>query len=163
MDSGEMRIKVLICGDRNWNYPEDIDAFVQSLPKDTIIIEGECRGADIQAKQSAIKHKLIVESYPAQWVRYGKGAGVLRNKEMLEIGKPNLVVAFHTDLAKSRGTRNMISLAMAKGLPVTIYGHSMESRNINASVMQKLATICGSSSTWLTLDTVHCQSDFIMG
>jgi hypothetical protein len=114
-------MRILICGSRTWNHPEDIDVFIKSLPKDTIIIEGECRGADIQAKLSAIKHKLTVESYPAQWARYGKGAGILRNTEMLETGKPDLVVAFHENLTKSRGTLNMITQAMAKGVPVKVY------------------------------------------
>ena len=121
---GSSRMKVLICGSRSWNHPEDIDAFIKTLPKDTVIIEGECRGADIQARVTALKYKLTVERYPAQWERFGKGAGVLRNTEMLEKGKPDLVVAFHDNLANSKGTLDMITQALAKGVPVKLYGHT---------------------------------------
>jgi hypothetical protein len=115
-------MRVLICGSRDWKYPEVIDAFVKSLPKTTIIIEGECRGADIQARMSAIKYGLEVERYPANWKKYGKSAGVIRNKEMLEKGKPDLVVAFHENLKKSKGTKNMIAQAMTKGIPIKVIG-----------------------------------------
>jgi hypothetical protein len=119
-------IRVLICGDRNWNHPEEIDAFVKSLPKDTIIIEGECRGADIQSRLSATKYGLEVERYPANWEKYGKGAGVIRNKEMLEKGKPDLVVAFHENLTKSKGTKNMIMQAKAQGVPIKVFGRKKD-------------------------------------
>lgn len=118
-------MRVLICGSRDWQYPDDIDAFVKSLPKDTVIIEGECRGADIQSRISAIKHGLEVEKYPANWKKYGKGAGIIRNKEMLEKGKPNLVVAFHDNLEESKGTRNMVTQALAKRIPVKIFRHNI--------------------------------------
>lgn len=138
-------IRVLICGDRDWQYPDDIDAFVKSLPKDTVIIEGECRGADIQSRISAIKHGLEVERYPAKWSKYGMGAGVIRNREMIDMGKPDLVVAFHDDLSKSRGTLNMITQAMGEGIPIKVYGHSKESKQTNASVIQILKQSLGRS------------------
>lgn len=131
-------MRVLICGSRDWQYPEDIDAFVKSLPKDTVIIEGACRGADSQARISAINHRLTVENYPAQWSRYGKGAGVIRNRQMIDMGKPDLVVAFHENLSKSRGTLDMLTQAMGKGIEIRVYGHSLESKKINASVVQIL-------------------------
>lgn len=138
-------MKVLICGDRNWNHPEDIDAFIESLPKDTVIIEGECRGADIQSRISAIKHGLEVERYPAKWSKYGMGAGIIRNRQMLDMGKPNLVVAFHENLSKSKGTLNMITQAMGEGIEVKVYGHSKESKKVNDSVIQILQQSLGRS------------------
>lgn len=55
-----------------------------------------------------------VEEYPADWARFGKSAGYLRNKQMLEEGKPDLVVAF----PGGRGTANMIAIAMKAGVKV---------------------------------------------
>lgn len=49
-----------------------------------------------------------------------------RNKEMLEKGKPDLVVAFHENLEKSKGTKNMIMQAKAKGVPIKVFGHKKE-------------------------------------
>jgi hypothetical protein len=138
-------MRVLICGSRDWQYPDDIDAFVKSLPKDAVIIEGACRGADSQARASAIYHNLEYETYPAKWSKYGKGAGVIRNREMIDKGKPDLVVAFHDDLSKSRGTLNMITQAMGEGIEVKVYGHSKESKKINDSVIQILKQSLGRS------------------
>lgn len=137
-------MRVLICGSRDWQYPDDIDAFIKTLPKDTVIIEGECRGADIQSRISAIKHGLEVERYPAKWSKYGMGAGIIRNRQMLDMGKPNLVVAFHENLNKSKGTLNMITQAMGEGIEVKVYGHSIESKKINASIIQILQQALGS-------------------
>ena len=116
--------RILICGDRNWNHPEIIDSFIKSLPKDAVIIEGECRGADIQSRISAKKYGHEVIPFKADWKRYGNSAGPIRNAEMLEKGKPDLVVAFHENLEQSKGTRNMVTQAMAKGIPVKVYSHS---------------------------------------
>lgn len=117
------KIRVLICGDRNWSHLLDIENFIKSLPSDTVIIEGECRGADLMAKSFALKYHLQVEKFPANWKKYGKGAGIIRNKEMLDKGNPDFVVAFHNNLAESKGTRNMVKQAKDKGIPVQIYSH----------------------------------------
>ncbi len=61
-----------------------------------------------------------VEKYPAKWNLYGKGAGHIRNKEMIDKGKPDKVVAFHSDISKSKGTRNMINQAKKLGIPTEI-------------------------------------------
>jgi len=131
-------MKVLICGDRNWNHPEDIDAFVKTFPKDSVIIEGECSGADIQAKTSAIRLGLKVEPYPANWNKYGKKAGVLRNTQMLEEGKPHLVIAFHDDLSKSKGTLNMVIQAYKKNVPFKIVSHNPNGIKINTHILKSL-------------------------
>lgn len=54
-----------------------------------------------------IERKVSVKSVPADWATYGKRAGMLRNAAMLELHKPDLVVAFRG----GRGTANMVSLA----------------------------------------------------
>jgi hypothetical protein len=129
-------MKVLICGDREWSYPEDIENFVRTLPKNTTIVEGECRGADLMAKSFALKYHLKVEEFPADWETYGKVAGVLRNTDMLIIGKPDFIVAYHDNLATSKGTLNMISQAFKKNIPIKIYSHNPESIKMNACVLE---------------------------
>ena len=57
--------RILICGDRNWSDKALLEAFVASLPKDSIIIEGECRGVDKMAGEAAEKFKLEVLKFPA--------------------------------------------------------------------------------------------------
>ena len=62
-----------------------------------------------------------VEVYPADWTRYGKPAGPIRNRQMLNEGKPDMVIAFHDDLSVSVGTKDMVDIANAAGLPVRLY------------------------------------------
>ena len=52
--------------------------------------------------------------YPADWDTHGRGAGPIRNKQMLEEGKPDLVIAF----PGGKGTANMIGQAKEAGIPV---------------------------------------------
>jgi hypothetical protein len=111
-------MKILICGDRNYSDIDRIEDFIYSLPKDTIIIEGECRGADIIARDIAEKLGMKVEKYPADWnSKYGRGSGVVRNKKMLEEGQPNYVIGFHNDVKNSKGTKHMLSISIKAGVP----------------------------------------------
>ena len=45
-----------------------------------------------------------------------KSAGTDRNTQMLVEGEPSLVVAFHSNIAKSKGTKNMIKQAKDAGI-----------------------------------------------
>ena len=113
-------MRVLICGDRNWNNFEKIKEVLDILPADTIIIHGDARGADKIAGQLAKERGLEVIPYPADWDKYKKAAGPIRNMQMLKEGKPELVIAFHEDITKSKGTKHMVSIATKAGVPVEI-------------------------------------------
>jgi hypothetical protein len=63
---------------------------------------------------------LAVVEYPANWRRFRRAAGIIRNAEMLEKGQPDLVLAFHVNLAESRGTRDMVERALAAGVEVRL-------------------------------------------
>lgn len=114
-------MRVLVCGDRNWTdyrlLSDTLDGFIGDI---SCIIEGECRGADRMARDWALRAGVRVLRFPAGWERYGKAAGVIRNQQMLEQGKPDLVVAFHNDIEHSRGTRDMVYRARIAGVKVMI-------------------------------------------
>ena len=112
--------RVLICGDRNWKDCGIIEGLVKNLPEGSVVIQGMCRGADMIARNAAIKHGVSYEDYPADWDKYGKAAGPIRNKQMLDEGKPDSVYAFHPDLSKSKGTKNMIEQARKRGIEVIV-------------------------------------------
>lgn len=114
-------MRVLVCGDRNWTDRDKIRNLLITFPKDTIIIEGEAKGADTIARDVAISLGLSVLPFPADWNLYGRAAGPIRNKQMLTEGQPDQVHAFHSDITSSRGTRNMVNQARAKGIPVEIH------------------------------------------
>jgi hypothetical protein len=118
------RPRILICGDRNWIDRDAIESVIKPLSKDTIIIHGACRGADQIAGELAKKYGLEVIEYPAEWDKYGRAAGPIRNKQMLDDENPSLVLAFHRNLALSKGTLNMITQAEMRAIPVIYNPHT---------------------------------------
>jgi len=113
-------MKVLCCGDRDWKRKDIIKRELKKLPKGTTIIEGECRGADLLSLAVAIELGFEIMRFPAQWEVYGRAAGVLRNQQMLDEGKPDLVLAFHSSIERSRGTRDMIQREKQQKIPVQL-------------------------------------------
>lgn len=114
-------MRILICGDRNWDDPKPIAWLIRGLkfgPTDLVVIEGEARGADSLAGRSAERQGVTVEKYPALWDEHGRAAGPIRNQQMLTEGKPDIVFAFHDDLEASKGTADMVMRALKSGLPV---------------------------------------------
>ena len=114
-------VRVLICGSRRYRNAEAIARYVAGLPSGTVVIHGDAPGADSLADQYARQNGLTPEPYPADWDRYGRGAGPVRNKQMLDKGKPTRVAAFVSDPTNSPGTANIVLQSLARGLPVTIF------------------------------------------
>jgi len=121
------RLRVLVCGDREWKNYKLLKETILKVNKRNIfgpiecIIEGECRGADIMAREAAKELGIPFEPYPAEWNKYrrpkGKNpAGVIRNQQMLVEGKPNLVIGFHNNIENSRGTKDMLERAKKAGI-----------------------------------------------
>jgi predicted Rossmann-fold nucleotide-binding protein len=52
--------------------------------------------------------------FPANWPKHGKGAGFIRNQQMLNEGKPDLMIAF----PGGKGTADMIEKAIKAGIKV---------------------------------------------
>jgi hypothetical protein len=112
-------MKFLICGGRDWNDLGKVRARMERLPKDSVVIHGDARGADRMAGSVGRSLGLLVEAFPADWTRHGKAAGPIRNRQMLD-QKPDLVIAFHEDLASSKGTLDCVSEARRRGIPVEV-------------------------------------------
>ncbi len=109
--------KVLVCGGRDFNnaplLKQALDA-VHSKQNISTIISGMAKGADTLAVHWANFMGIPVDKYPADWNTYKKSAGMIRNRQMLVEGKPDLVVAFRG----GDGTENMITQALKAGIPV---------------------------------------------
>lgn len=54
---------------------------------------------------------------PALRKVWGNAAGMVRNNVMLDL-RPDIVLAFHDDLARSRGTAHCVREAQLRGIPV---------------------------------------------
>jgi hypothetical protein len=102
-------IRVLVTGGRDYENREAVFKALQAIHEkvriDTII-HGKARGADALADEWASSAGVTVEAYPAEWNKYGKAAGPIRNREMLLESTPDLVVAF----PGGKGTKNMVDL-----------------------------------------------------
>lgn len=120
-----LTLRVLICGDRNWQDKEMIKDLLLKL-NPTVVIEGACRGADVLTGEVAKKLGIQVLEFPADWTRFGNSAGPIRNKQMLDECKPTLVVAFHDNIEKSKGTKNMLSQAKKAGITTMLLSHNKE-------------------------------------
>lgn len=121
---GELR--VLVCGDRHWRDERIIRTVLAGLGApavDVVVIHGAARGADSIADRVARRLGYRVESYPAEWERYGKAAGPIRNRRMLVEGRPDVVIAFHDDLAASTGTADMVTIARRAAVLAYVIGH----------------------------------------
>ena len=119
-------MRILVCGDRNWTNYDIIRKELYKYPEGTVVIEGACRGADSIGGYIARQLGFGVAEYPAKWYEYGKRAGMIRNRQMLEEGKPDIVLAFHNNIKRSKGTKNMVEIAMAAGIPVHIFDEMRE-------------------------------------
>lgn len=118
--------RVLCCGDRNWKDIEAIELMLKNrhiVHSIEVLIEGEANGADILSAEVAKRLGIPILSFPANWKKYGKAAGVIRNQQMLDEGKPNLVLAFHDNIKESKGTKDMIHRAVKANIPVSLVYH----------------------------------------
>ena len=114
--------RIVVAGCRDYeNYieaKEYIDFCIQNLKKKykLIFLSGGCRGADTLGERYAKEEGFEIEYYPAQWERYGKSAGPLRNFEMAK--NADYVICFWNN--KSKGTKSMIELAKKLKKPAKV-------------------------------------------
>lgn len=112
--------KILICGSRNWHDRDKIIERFKTISTNSIIIHGGCNGADSISGEIASSLGISVMCYPANWKEFGRSAGPRRNQQMLDEGKPDLVIVFHEDLQNSRGTLDMMKRAKKSGVIIEI-------------------------------------------
>jgi YspA, cpYpsA-related SLOG family len=112
-------MRVLVCGGREYSdLPRVIGVLNPLLEQhpDLEIIEGGATGADTLARDWAYAKSVPVQTFPANWKLYGKRAGYIRNVQMLEEGKPDMVIAF----PGGPGTGMMVNLADKANVSVRI-------------------------------------------
>lgn len=116
-DSEELRNKknyrLVVAGSRNFNdyslLCTTLNEVVGELKSEynVTIVSGTANGADKLGEKYAEKHGLKIERHPANWGRYGRGAGPIRNAEMVK--ESDGVVVFWN--GESSGAKNIIDCA----------------------------------------------------
>ncbi len=95
------------CDDFFWNALSDDIEIVSGCQVSTDKDTGQKYGADYLGEQYAKDNGYPIKPFPANWDKYGKSAGPIRNEEM----------AMYADTAiifwdgKSRGTKSMVDFA----------------------------------------------------
>src|SRR3990167_8292284 len=107
-------MRVLVCGGRDFH---NVDLMYDVLKQWDIthVISGHARGADQMAEMWADEHGVPLTIFPAEWDKFGRMAGPIRNQQMLDEGMPDLVVAF----PGGRGTADMV--ARVKRASINLY------------------------------------------
>lgn len=113
--------RVIIAGGRYFSdyelLKEKCDEFLHDKTgEEIVIISGHASGADSLGERYAQERGYKIETYPADWKKYGRAAGPIRNEQMANIA--NALIAFWD--GKSKGTKSMINLAKKKGLLVFV-------------------------------------------
>lgn len=116
-----MFMVVLVCGSRFYTDYGKVYNCLKSIDA-SLVLAGGCRGADILAVRASRALGYPFWEFPADWQKFGKAAGPIRNQRMLDEGKPDLVVAFHENPENSKGTKDMIRRATRQGVPVRLIG-----------------------------------------
>lgn len=133
--------RILVCGDRFWQDIEPIHTRLK-LEAPKVVIQGLAKGADLLSQEAAImlgyKSFLVpfgitkmedlpvgkfVYGFAARWDMFHRAAGPMRNGWQLKVGEPDLVLAYHNNIFSSKGTKDMLRQALAKGVRCELYTH----------------------------------------
>ena len=120
-------LKILVTGSRDLNDETvvyealgGIDGWFHN--EEITLIHGGARGADSLAADVAGDFGWNVKPpYLPDWTMYGKAAGPIRNREMLDLENPDLVLAFWNGTVEHSGTLDMIKRANSKGKLVFVF------------------------------------------
>ncbi len=115
------KFKLIIAGSRTfWDYDYLVLVANHNLKNITTpieIVSGTAQGADILGERYAKSQRLPIKQFPADWVKFGRKAGYIRNRQMAEYA--DALLCFWN--CTSRGTRSMIQLGFEYGLKVKVY------------------------------------------
>src|SRR5436190_907473 len=110
-------MKTIVAGSTRVTDAALVARAIASAPWDvTEVVSGCARGVDTLGEAWAEAHGVPVTRFPADWRRYGKGAGPVRNRQMARYADA-LVAVFN---GTSAGTANMIAQARQRGLRLHI-------------------------------------------
>lgn len=114
-----------IAGSRDFSnvslFRSTIRKYLSDIEDEIEIISGGCSGADTMGEWFAEDNNLKLTVFEADWNKYGRAAGPIRNEQMAKYAAEadrGILIAF--PIGKSPGTRNMIKLANQYGLEVYV-------------------------------------------
>lgn len=109
-------MRVAVIGSRDYPRLSDVDAAIDALSADTVVVSGGARGVDRRARDHARARGLEYDEFLADWEGEGKRAGPLRNERMLST--VDAVIALWD--GESPGTKHAMDFAASRKIPVTL-------------------------------------------
>lgn len=118
-------MRVIVAGGRDYGHDggqrqrlfDDLDQLRDKFGNaDLCIVSGGAHGADALGEQWAKARAVRLECFPAQWDRYGKAAGFVRNRQMAWYATH--LIAYWD--GQSKGTGHMIAAAKEDGLALWV-------------------------------------------
>ena len=110
---------IICCGGRHFDCYQLLEYVIDSIiekygaeNEKVTLISGHCEGADRLGEKYANERGALLRVFPAEWTKYGKAAGPIRNSEMvsyLSSFSKRVVVAFKNE--RTRGTADTIKKA----------------------------------------------------
>lgn len=117
---------IICCGGRHFDCYTLLEYVIDSIIEEygaktekVTVISGHCEGADQLGERYAKKRGTRLRVFPAEWTKYGKAAGPIRNSEMvscLSSFSKKVVIAFKNE--RTRGTADTIKKARRLGYDV---------------------------------------------
>ena len=131
MINKEIKARIIICGGRHFNDYDTLETLVDSViaekglnNNEIEIISGHCDGADTLGELYAKNHNIACKLFPAEWNKYGRAAGPIRNTQMIEHAsksKNPIVVAFLSP--RTKGTLDTVKKATKRGFTIYRYNY----------------------------------------
>lgn len=100
-------MRLIIAGSRDlFCTPQQIQQHIekQNWPVSEVV-SGCARGVDLCGERWANEHNIPVKRFPADWQKFGKAAGPIRNRQMAQYADMALLVCASEQLTP--GTQNM--------------------------------------------------------
>lgn len=140
----------LVCGGRDFKDEEmlnlALDRLASERGKPDLLVEGDARGVDRMSGKWGIKNSIPVKPFPANWTKYGRAAGPIRNQEMLDycitLCGDLVVIAF----PGGTGTANMKNIADKAGVEVLEVDGSTQQIQIRRKRTVRNSNMGGGSS-----------------
>ena len=111
-----MSHKLAIVGSRAYvdktAFEETVEQWIEENGLPQCIVTGDASGADAMAREYAGAHSIKLVVHRAEWSRYGRAAGPIRNNSIVK-GCTAMIAFLAADGA---GTRDSIAKAKAAGL-----------------------------------------------
>ena len=119
MAAEKKEFRLVVAGSRDFDDYTLLSAELDKLlagKTNITIVSGTARGADRLGERYAAEHNLRIERFPAEWEKYHKGAGPIRNMKMVQ--SADVVIVFWDN--ESSGTKNIIECARKEDIPYRI-------------------------------------------